>query len=239
MPRQTKSSFVAEALEVYDVKPETEAKVLASDLKKRLADLDQLLPGKAVPSETMVRAVFDHCAEILELARESASRSGIEPDATVTVEGETLPAHDFSSLTYDQFLKAEDEIEATVPKREGFAGGAGDTVWTVVKKIGSAIGVPIRHIGSIRAVLQEMAGNDLKVLARELKARRYSKAKAPLKRILNVMRSKTFRQKLIRHIGAKAAARVGANISAKFIPGVGWAVLIGQLLWAFGKQIVI
>lgn len=237
MPRKPQSSFVAEALESYDVTPETEAKVLTADLKKRLADLAQLLPGKAVPSETMVKAVFNHCGEIMELAREAASRSGIKPDATVTVEGETLPAHDFSSQTYEQFLKAEDEIEASVPKREGFAGGAADTAWTVVKKILGALGVPAAHIGAVKAVLQEMAGNDLNALVRHVKARQFSQAREPLKKILNVMRSKTFLSKLGKRIGVKAAGILATKIAAKFVPIVGWAVLIGQLVWAFSKQI--
>ncbi|WP_257453708.1 hypothetical protein [Archangium lipolyticum] len=237
MPRKPQSSFVAEALEVYDVKPETEAKVLAADLKKRLADLGQLLPGKAVPSETMVRAVFEHCGELMELAREAASRSGIDTDEKVTVEGEAIPAHDYSFKTYDQFLKAEDEIEASVPKREGFAAGGADTAWTVVKKILGAIGIPAQHVGSVKAVLQEMAGNDLATLVRELKARRFSQARAPLMKILNVMRSKTFLSKLGKRIGAKAAGTLVAKIGAKFVPFVGWAVLAGQLIWAFSKQI--
>ncbi|HVK67393.1 MAG TPA: hypothetical protein VM694_23065, partial [Polyangium sp.] len=62
--------FVTEVLE------RSEVEGLELVLKTQVSDLEKLMPGKAMPSETLVKAIFAHCAEINQLAKEAAARSG-------------------------------------------------------------------------------------------------------------------------------------------------------------------
>jgi hypothetical protein len=240
MTRQKQGqSFVAEVLETYDVEEQAEAKVLAADLKKRVADLSALLPGKAVPSLTLVKAMGEAWGEVLEQAREVAARSGIDPDATVTVEGTSFPAHDFSRQTYEEFLEAENSIIDALQQEDGVRvkGVDVNAAMKVLGKILGALGVPYKYAGDVRKVLQEMAPGDMDSLVRHLKAKRFGEAKGPLIKILNVMRSKPFVLRLGKAIGAKSAKMIVAKIAAKFIPIVGWAYFAGELIWKFAKQI--
>jgi hypothetical protein len=256
MSEKPQSTFVTEILKRYDVEPAVEGqgltsslegKLLASDLMDRIIELDALLPGESPPSKTMVNAVFAHCGELMELSREVASRSGAKLDATLDIEGEAVPVYDFSFPTYDQFLKAEAAIMTSLQQSEGAPEAeveqdpereeraAGGIARKVISKIFSALGVT-EAAGGVYGAVKEVAGRDIALLVHLIKEKEFNRAKRPLNRILRKLLSRQFRRALIERVGSKTAMKIVGKISARLVPGIGWAIFLASLAWAFAEQ---
>jgi hypothetical protein len=57
-------------------------------------------------------------------------------------------------------------------------------------------------------------------------------------KLLDIIISSEFFERLARRIGRAAAAKVVGKILAKFIPVVGWIWLIGAIIWAFAEEFI-
>ncbi|MDI3282203.1 hypothetical protein [Polyangium sp. 15x6] len=208
-------------------------------LKTRVADLEKLMPGKSVPSETIVKAIFAHCAEINQLAKEAAARAGSHVAAAEAGEGEDEVAPDFSFPTFEAFLA--NEAAATEAAQEGATAEAGvppkSLVTIVAAKLVSALGIEPGMVTAIIFAVEAADKKNWQALLGHLKGRRFAKAKKPLKKVLNAMRSSKFRKALAKRVGAKAAAKAVAKVASKAVPFVGWTSVIVGLVWAFGRQI--
>ena len=225
--------FVTEVLE------RSEVEGLELVLKAQVSDLEKLMPGKAMPSETLVKAIFAHCAEINQLAKEAAARSGSNLAAGEAGEDEDEVTPDFSFPTFEAFLA--NEAAAAEAAQEGATSEAGappkSLVTTVAAKLVSAIGIEPGMVTAIIFAVEVADKKNWQALIGHLKGRRFSKAKKPLKKVLNAMRSSKFRNALVKRVGAKAAAKMVAKVASKSLPFVGWTSLVVALGWAFAKQI--
>lgn len=107
----------------------------------------------------------------------------------------------------------------------------------VKKVIGKLLGV--LGIKEASQAIFELLDEDglIKELDDAITARNMKKIGEVLKKILEKFVSKDFLRRLGNKIGAKAAAKIVGKVTARFIPFVGWALLIGSLLWAIGEQI--
>jgi hypothetical protein len=132
-------------------------------------------------------------------------------------------------ITLDEFLANEQQNLADLQ-----AVAASDNARKVIAKLMAIFGLKefsqaifelLEAEGLIAELDAALSSGSLKAIGRVLK------------KILNKLISKTFLKKLAGKVGAKAAARIVGKIAARFVPYVGWALLIGSLLWAIGEQI--
>jgi hypothetical protein len=131
--------------------------------------------------------------------------------------------------TVTEFLAYEDANLADLAKAN-----ASDNVRKVIAKLLGALGLGeasqaifeiLEGEGLVAALDAALASGSLKAIGEILL------------KILEKMITKEFLRKLAEKIGLKAAAKIVGKISARFVPFVGWALLIGQILWAIGEQI--
>lgn len=131
--------------------------------------------------------------------------------------------------TLDVFLANEDAILVNLAGAQASL----DARKAIAKLLG------ILGIKEASQAIFELLDEDglIKELDDALSARNMKKVGEVLKKILKKMASKEFLRRLANKIGIKAAAKIVGKITARFVPIIGWAVLIGSLLWAIGEQI--
>jgi hypothetical protein len=212
--------------------PERDLNALESELKARVEHLNTLLPGETPPSETLVRAIFAYSGELLELAREVASRA-----ETQTQADEETPAPDFSFMTYEQFQEKLAEADTLAEKPLPTAAGQ-EFLVLVVKTVLTAAGIEAEYVSVVMAVLEELAKGETQEMIGHVRNKRWSQAATSLRKLLDVMRSSAFRTRLARRIGAKAAARLVAKIASRFVPFVGPALFISSVIWQLARMVV-
>jgi hypothetical protein len=84
----------------------------------------------------------------------------------------------------------------------------------------------------------ELLENDLKYLGKAVDKKNWKRVAKLLELILRKILSKPFFIKLANKIGVAKATKIIAKIGAKFVPYVGWAILIAQLIWAFAEELL-
>lgn len=151
-------------------------------------------------------------------------------DSTLAPEDGTFAVDLMTPLpTVSEFLANEEVNLADLAKAN-----ASDNVRKVIAKLLGALGLGeasqaifelLEGEGLIAALDAALASGSLKAIGEVLL------------KILEKMITKEFLRKLAEKIGLKAAAKIVGKISARFVPFVGWALLIGQILWAIGEQI--
>jgi hypothetical protein len=87
-------------------------------------------------------------------------------------------------------------------------------------------------------VLEAEQGSLLEFIAVAFRKREWSLVKVLLKKLLSFLMSSAFLKKLAEKIGETAAAKLLGKIAAKFVPFVGWALLIGSIIWGFAEEFV-
>ena len=241
------SKFAIELLALYKPFPAWENKLFLSDLVNRAVDMDQSLPGTAKASLTQTAAFFDYACEIKAFVKEYAQNIGIDPNATITVEGEKLNVYDWTCLDYAGFeslvAQTEAALAAQVPDLNAVvpswvaAMGPGDIARKALAKLLAILGVT-EFYEAFLAVLEQGWGNILKDLGEAITSRNWKKVRALLKKLLDIIISSEFFERLAARIGRAAAAKVVGKILAKFIPIVGWIWLIGSIIWAFAEEFI-
>lgn len=241
------SKFAQELIALYKPLPAWEGKLFLSDLVNRAVDMDQSLPGSAKASLTQTEAYFNYACEIKAFVKEYATSVGIDPNATITVEGEKINVYDFSCLDYKAFEvlvgQTEAQLIAQIPDLTkvvpGFMAALGpvDIGRKALAKILAILGVT-EFYQAFLEVLQEGWGNILKDLGEAIAAKDWKKVRRLMKKLLDIIISSEFFDRLVAKIGRAAAAKVVGKILAKFIPIVGWVWLIGSIIWAFAEEFI-
>lgn len=241
------SAFAQELIALYQPYKSWEDKLFLSDLVNRAVDMDQSLPGTAKASNTQTAAFFDYACEIKEFVKEFATSIGIDVNATITVEGEKIDVYDWSCLDYASFealvAQTEQDLIAQVPDLKAVvpswveAMGPTDLARKALAKILAILGVT-EFYQAFLEVLEQGWGNILKAIADAIVARDWKKVRALLKKLLDIIISSEFFERLAAKIGRRAAAKVVGKILAKFIPIVGWIWLIGSIIWAFAEEFI-
>lgn len=173
---------------------------------------------------------------LFDAMRTTMATDGIALTQTVLIEGQsfTFPLeYNLSLPTTEQFV--QDEIDIFYRTGEAHLALAvnrtnpADWGKVAVIKILSVLGA--KEVSTaIYEVLSETGWLDPRLWGRR-------EAPRTLERLLNwMLRNPEFRRRLAAKIGAAAAARVIGKIAARFIPVLGWALLIGALLWACYEQ---
>lgn len=241
------SKFAVELLGLYKPLPAWEGKLFLSDLVNRAVDMEQSLPGTAKASHTQTAAYFDYACEIKAFVKEFAQSIGIDTAATITVEGEKIDVYDWTCLNYNAFealvAQTEQQLSVEVPDLKLVvpswvaAMGPDDLARKALAKILAILGVT-EFYEAFLAVLQEGWGNILRDLGEAITRRDWKRVRALLKKLLDIIISSEFFERLAQRIGRAAAAKVVGKILAKFIPIVGWVWLIGAIIWAFAEEFI-
>jgi hypothetical protein len=104
-------------------------------------------------------------------------------------------------------------------------------------KIAGALGVG-ELWGSILEVLDESWPAIMKELGENLSTKSWKKAAGTIKRILALIMSKPFLEKLKQKIGAAVASKLLGKIASKMVPFLGWALVVGGIIWAIAEQFI-
>jgi hypothetical protein len=115
--------------------------------------------------------------------------------------------------------------------------GPGDIARKALAKLLAILGVT-EFYEAFLAVLEQGWGNILKDLGEAITSRNWKRVRALLKKLLDIIISSEFFERLAARIGRAAAAKVVGKILAKFIPIVGWIWLIGSIIWAFAEEFI-
>ena len=174
--------------------------------------------------------------KLFDAMRASMATDGYALTQTVLIEGQTFTIpldYNLPLPTVDQFVQDEVDIfYRTANAHLALAvNRANPADWgkVALSKVLAALG--LKDVSTaIFEVLSEAGWLDPRLWGRRELPR-------TLERLLNwMLRNPAFRRKLAEKIGAAAAARVIGKIAARFIPVLGWALLIGSLLWATYEQ---
>jgi len=241
------SKFAQELIALYKPLPAWEGKLFLSDLVNRVVDMDQSLPGTAKTSLTQTEAYFNYACEIKAFVKEYAASVGIDSNATMTVEGEKIDVYDFACLDYKAFdaivAQTEAQLLAQIPDLSkvvpGLMAAIGpvDVGRQVLSKLLVILGVSDFYPAFLE-VMQEGWGNILKDLGEAIAERDWNKVRRLMKKLLDILISSEFFERLAAKIGRRAAAKVVGKILAKFIPVDGWVWLIGAFIWAVAGELV-
>jgi hypothetical protein len=169
-------------------------------------------------------------AQMQEQAAALGLAMNIVVDDTLAPEDGTFAIDFVTPLpTVDEFLANEDVNLAELQKA-----GPADNVRKVIAKILGLLGIK-----EASQAIFEILGEEglIAVLDAAIKSGSLKAIGAAILKILEKMITKAFLKKLAEKIGIKAAAKIVGKISARFVPFLGWALLIGQLLWGIGEQI--
>jgi hypothetical protein len=174
------SKFAIELLDLYKPFPAWQDKLFLSDLVNRAVDMDQSLPGTAKASRTQTAAYFEYACEIKSFVKEFAQSIGIDVDATITVEDETIALYDFSCIDYDAFETRVGELEALIAQQmpdlntvvPSLVAGMGsvDLARTLIAKLLAIFGLS-EVLPAFWEVLEQGWGNILKELGEAIQAR--------------------------------------------------------------------
>ncbi len=73
--------------------------------------------------------------------------------------------------------------------------------------------------------------------AQAVNNRAWGRVRGMLKQLLEALTDKRFANALAKRIRSKTAKELVKKVASKFIPLIGWAILIGAIVYVFGKQL--
>jgi hypothetical protein len=155
--------------------------------------------------------------------------------------GEMIPRYNFVVPTWNQFLDREQElleiIDPAVAVLYAPAGTSPTFAAVVAAKVMAGLGV--KDLWKTFLELIESIGPSLwRGLMEAIAAKNWKLVKELLKQILKIIKDPVFLQMLKHKIGAKAAEDLITKIGGKILPGIGWAITIGSIVWAFAEQLL-
>jgi hypothetical protein len=242
----------------YNVASVAERSALNAELAARLAAFDCHLPCDGTSAgRGLAAGVFDDAREILALAERVNAGLGVRRGPAPRVQW------DYTFPTYDEYEHEVDRIfeelsEYPLGELDFFKGGplffydAGGGVLLcnttadsttefglsrALSKIFAALG-----IGEIYSAILELLEQGWKELMEELGrnivTKQWRAVKEVIKKILRIVISEPFRKKLIEKVGVSAASKVLGQVAAKFVPGLGWVLIIGSIVWALAENFI-
>ena len=192
---------------------------------------------------------------------------GVNVDETVLVDGESFPLYDFTTMDHQDFLLAEadllmfmtddlwshgaDWIEWSrlelMNAQQSNVEPAGIELLenefntsievTLIVKLAAIFGLSRSELAAFDEALAETGSKSFKLASHQLNKGNYRKAAGHIKDGLKTVTGKRFRDKLVKQLGKKTAGKVLAKIGSKFVPWIGWGVLVGGIVWEAGTQI--
>jgi hypothetical protein len=115
--------------------------------------------------------------------------------------------------------------------------GSVDLARTLIAKLLAIFGLS-EVLPAFWEVLEQGWGNILKELGEAIQARDWRRVRRLLKKLLDIIISQEFFNRLKQRVGAKLAAKIVGKILAHFIPVVGWVLLIGAIIWAIAEEFI-
>jgi len=109
--------------------------------------------------------------------------------------------------------------------------GEGDTPRKILSKILALFG-----ISEFAEVFSKLLAVEIEGLRTAVLASNWRLVTTLFFKLIDTVFSRAFLALLGENIGAKLAAKLAAKIASRFLPFIGWAILIGQLLWALGEE---
>lgn len=109
--------------------------------------------------------------------------------------------------------------------------GEGDTPRKILSKILALFG-----ISEFAEVFSKLLAAEIEGLGTAVLASNWRLVTTLFFKLIDTVFSRVFLTLLGENIGAKLAAKLAAKIASRFLPFIGWAILIGQLLWALGEE---
>lgn len=231
-------------------KPATfsELKFFLNDLTSRVADFDQSLPGISKPLFATVSALFAEACDMRVYVKDVASRMGIDVDAVVKIDNEDIPIWDWQCITYPSFeaeaATASAAILAECPQfgtlyLQGFVNAIGppEEARGILAKILTLFGVKEAYQAIIEILEAEQAAL-MEQIGQAARSRNWTLLRKLLKQLLDYIISNAFYQKLKDKVGEGVARKILGKILARFLPVIGWVVLIGSLIWAIAEEFI-
>jgi hypothetical protein len=126
--------------------------------------------------------------------------------------------------TFDQFSDFE-QINITALAAEG------DSARKILAKLLALFG-----ISEFAEVFAKLLAAELEGLTAAVLAANWRLVTTLFFKIIDSVFSRAFLTLLGENVGAKAAAKLGAKIASRCLPFIGWAILIGQFIWALGEE---
>lgn len=236
-----------------------------ANLIDRVIHFDNRLPTEVTRANRIeTTAVFEEAREIARVAREVSAAMGCAQSIDFEDPPLSVP-FDFDYPTYDEFeaiaeaiyqetFDCPDELFDIAPRRDGMlfqsASDTGPNLYDEGEDVSTTDG--IRHwISKIfaafglkdvwTAVLEIIDGDYpwlLETIYGRIRNRNWRGLKRNLKTLAEIFGTRSFKTKLAQKIGVTAAARAFGKIAAKFVPIVGWVLLIGQVIWAIAEEFI-
>lgn len=204
----------------------------------------------------MTAAVFSEAVELANLA------SVLSKDASLIPPAGLEDGFDFSFPEYSAF---EDEVEEVLKELEALpddlflpfapsgpflsrgeepittrAGEEASTFEAIrewVAKIFAALGVKEAYQAMLEA-LESQAPRLMEELGRNIATKQWRAVTNILKSLFRIFTSGPFLRKLAEKIGVRAASKLIGQIAAKFVPFLGWALIVASLVWAVAEEFI-
>jgi len=220
--------------------------VLQEDLISRILNYESLFPSAEMPTHDETVAAFDRLKNLSDYGRSVFSGMGVD------VNDESR--YDWQFPTYAEFdvevMKIESYLNSSGVGPGSFAvfssayvevdqgqGKKGNRNTTIMSKLAAALGVREGWQGIV-AVLEAEYPELVRALARNLALKRWGRVATVLKSILKVMMTRAFWKALAKKVGAKTTQKIMGRIMARWVPFLGWILIIGSFIWAFAEQLL-
>jgi hypothetical protein len=200
--------------------------------------MNQLLDG-FLPNWNQTNAAFASLTVAQQQVKATMIGQGLNPDETITpVPGYVIPKYDFAPLTWNQFIDLEVEALAEIEYeavRSDLKSVLASASRVIIAKIAGVLG--IKDIwDAFLDVIDDLAEGLLKKIADAIKNKQWKLLGQLLEQLFNLITDPDFLHFLGQKIGVEKAKKIIGKIISKALPIIGWAVTVGQLVWAVAEQ---
>jgi hypothetical protein len=232
---------------------------MTAEVVEAVSRFERLLPEDGTrPSREMVEGIFAEAQRLGRVAERLSKDLGVRPSVNRWVR------FDYSFPSYDEFKRQATRATSglrdlpqplfatAIPAMPMLYGDAGTGLFFCnaqddastkegwrhwLGKLAGALGVG-ELWGSILEVLDESWPAIMKELGENLSTKSWKKAAGTIKRILSLIISEPFLEKLKKKIGGAVASRLIGKVASKFVPFLGWALVVGGIIWAIAEQFI-
>ena len=246
----------------FDISDLAQQQIEQAELIDRVCEFANRFPSETTrTNRPQAVAIFEEARALYQLAGENVS----DFDGCLPKNLEQLDIEfDFTFPTYDEFECDVDEIfnallelpETTVARFAPrgslfFATGADSSVVTEpvvdstsktgirkwIAKIFAGLGIKSAY-QAILEILDAEFASLMASLGENLALKRWRAVGNILKSIFRTITSSKFLKKLGEKIGVKVASKIVGQVASKFVPFLGWGILVGSIIWAFAEEFI-
>jgi hypothetical protein len=250
---KNRKSIAEELLSSANVLPIFEREYLMVQLQERVTKFSSQMPinsFNATYSETC--CVFQQAKEFAELSRVLSEKYGIP------IFKKNFQAFDFTFQSYDEFHKEafefrkkldktpknklpqtiKNEIESEDFISSDLKSGSGKPSETIsgylLSKLLGALGGGI--ILADRVIDLIIGSPEFEYLKSAWKLKDWALVRHQLKRLLEYIFGKAFWKQIVVELGEDGALKLMKRFGARFIPFIGWALIIGSFVWSLAQE---